>query len=205
MDLKEFGRFVAGIRRERGMTQAQLADRLGVTDKAVSRWERGVGFPDIATLEPLAGVLGVGVQELLSARRLEGGEVSLLSDEDARAVAEAGAQLAEREQAQLRAATWIGAAAALLFAAILLSVSDSNLGGALLGGGSAAIAAVGLYLYASDVNNSDSRKVYGAFMAAGVFLSALLLHNFTSVSDWYIALGVQAFYAAALGLSAPRG
>ena len=53
MEAKELGAFIAGIRKEKQITQAELAKRLHVTDKAVSRWERGVGYPDINTLEPL--------------------------------------------------------------------------------------------------------------------------------------------------------
>lgn len=69
MDAKTLGDFVAGRRRELGLTQAQLAERLHLTDKAVSRWERGVGLPDLATLEPLAAALEVSLTELLTARR----------------------------------------------------------------------------------------------------------------------------------------
>ena len=50
MDAKKFGNFIAQARREQKLTQAQLAQRLHVTDKAVSRWERGLGFPDIGTI-----------------------------------------------------------------------------------------------------------------------------------------------------------
>lgn len=50
MEAKELGAFIAQIRKENQMTQAQLAACLKVTDKAVSRWERGMGFPDIQTL-----------------------------------------------------------------------------------------------------------------------------------------------------------
>ena len=53
------------------MTQAELAARLHVTDKAVSRWERGVGYPDINTLEPLADALGVTLTELMNCARDE--------------------------------------------------------------------------------------------------------------------------------------
>lgn len=67
MDAKTFGAFLADTRRERGMTQAELADILHVTDKAVSRWERGLGFPDINTLEPLADALGISLSQLMHA------------------------------------------------------------------------------------------------------------------------------------------
>ena len=52
-------------RKQLGMTQAELAEKINVTDKAVSRWERGLGFPDINTLEPLADALGIEVVELM--------------------------------------------------------------------------------------------------------------------------------------------
>lgn len=67
MDAKTFGAFLADTRRERGMTQAELAELIHVTDKAVSRWERGIGFPDINTLEPLADALGVSLSQLMHA------------------------------------------------------------------------------------------------------------------------------------------
>ena len=65
MDAKEFGAFLAQVRRERNMTQAELAQQLHVTDKAVSRWERGIGLPDINTLEPLADALGLTLADLM--------------------------------------------------------------------------------------------------------------------------------------------
>lgn len=69
MDAKVFGTFLAGCRKERNMTQAELAMKLNVTDKAVSRWERGVGFPDIGTVVPLAQALDVGVHEIMKAEK----------------------------------------------------------------------------------------------------------------------------------------
>lgn len=69
MEAKELGAFIAGIRKEKQITQAELAKRLHVTDKAVSRWERGVGYPDINTLEPLADALGVTLTELMKCSR----------------------------------------------------------------------------------------------------------------------------------------
>lgn len=65
MDAKRTGSFIAEMRKGKNMTQAELAAKLQVTDKAVSRWERGVGYPDITLLEPLAGQLGVTVLDIL--------------------------------------------------------------------------------------------------------------------------------------------
>lgn len=67
MDAKAFGAFLAQTRRARGLTQSELAEQLHVTDKAVSRWERGLGFPDINTLEPLADALGLTLAQLMHA------------------------------------------------------------------------------------------------------------------------------------------
>lgn len=65
MDAEKFGSFIAKSRKEKNMTQAELAIKIKVTDKAVSRWERGLGFPDINNLEPLAEALEVSVLELM--------------------------------------------------------------------------------------------------------------------------------------------
>lgn len=65
MDVKRTGSFIAEMRKGKNMIQAELAAKLQVTDKAVSRWERGVGYPDITLLEPLAGQLGVTVLDIL--------------------------------------------------------------------------------------------------------------------------------------------
>ena len=59
---------IARLRKENGMTQLELADRMGVTDKAVSKWERDVSCPDIASMPRLAEVLGATVDELMQAR-----------------------------------------------------------------------------------------------------------------------------------------
>lgn len=71
MDAEKFGAFVQQCRKELGLSQAQLAERLNVTAKAVSRWERGVGFPDIKLLQPLADALDISLIELMQSKRLE--------------------------------------------------------------------------------------------------------------------------------------
>lgn len=54
------------LREARGLTQRDIAEQIGVTDKAVSKWESGRGLPDISLVEPLAGALGVSIAELLT-------------------------------------------------------------------------------------------------------------------------------------------
>ena len=65
MDANKFGCFVAERRKELHMTQKDLAAKIQVTDKAVSKWERGLGFPDINTIEDLADALNVSISELM--------------------------------------------------------------------------------------------------------------------------------------------
>lgn len=71
MNAEKIGNFIGERRREIGLTQAGLAEKLDVTDKAVSRWERGLGFPDIHTLEPLADALDVSLIELMDGEKKE--------------------------------------------------------------------------------------------------------------------------------------
>ena len=75
MDNIKFGKLILKLRKEKNMTQKELAEKLNVTDKAVSKWERGDSFPDITLLEPIAKELGVTVSELIT------GEKDLNDDE----------------------------------------------------------------------------------------------------------------------------
>lgn len=70
MDNLQTGTFIKELRKERGLTQKELAEQLHLTDRAVSKWERGLCAPDLSTLEPLAAALGVTITELIAGRRL---------------------------------------------------------------------------------------------------------------------------------------
>lgn len=74
MDMEKMGNFLTVLRKEKGFTQKQLAGMVGVTDKAVSKWERGLSLPDTALLIPLAEALGVTVTELLQGNRIREAE-----------------------------------------------------------------------------------------------------------------------------------
>jgi transcriptional regulator with XRE-family HTH domain len=68
MSNKTTGEIISSKRREKEMTQKELAERLNITDKAVSKWERNIALPDISTLPKLADVLGVSIEELINAK-----------------------------------------------------------------------------------------------------------------------------------------
>ena len=68
MESKKLGEHIAKLRRERHMTQTELADRLYITEKAVSKWECGNGFPDLDNIGKLAAFFDISIDELLQAK-----------------------------------------------------------------------------------------------------------------------------------------
>lgn len=74
IDKKQFGHFLCAQRKAKGYTQKELAEKLFLSDKAVSKWERGLSLPDITLLIPLAGLLDISVTELLEGKLLESTE-----------------------------------------------------------------------------------------------------------------------------------
>ena len=71
MDQEKVGRFIGCLRKQQGMTQEQLGERLGVTNKTVSRWETGKYMPDLDKLQELSAILGISIHELLAGERIE--------------------------------------------------------------------------------------------------------------------------------------
>lgn len=79
MKTQTLGAAIASLRKEKGMTQLELAEQMGVTDKAVSKWERNLSCPDVASLPKLAQTLGVTVDELMYNRTAEKTEANALA------------------------------------------------------------------------------------------------------------------------------
>lgn len=82
MDQIKIGRFIAEIRKEQKMTQLDLARKLGVTDRAVSKWENGRGMPDISLIKPLCDELSVSVNELFCGERIREENISQKAEEN---------------------------------------------------------------------------------------------------------------------------
>ena len=95
MDAAATGKRIAELRRSKGWTQKQLAEQLHVTDKAVSKWERGLNFPDLGLIEPLAAALGTSAAALL-------GLAQHTPDLTVAAVSELAAQEREQVKRQIR-------------------------------------------------------------------------------------------------------
>jgi len=71
MNQEKIGNFILELRKEKNMTQQELADRIGVTDKAISKWENGRGMPDLSLMKPLCKELGITINELISGERID--------------------------------------------------------------------------------------------------------------------------------------
>ena len=82
MDQIKTGKFIAGERKRRGYTQRQLADILGISDKTVSKWECGNGFPEVSLLLPLCDELNISVNELLTGERVSEAEYRKKAEEN---------------------------------------------------------------------------------------------------------------------------
>lgn len=82
MDQVKIGKFIADLRKEKKMTQKELAETIGVSNKAVSKWENGNGMPEMSILMPLCQVLQINVNELLSGERLSEDSYSRKAEEN---------------------------------------------------------------------------------------------------------------------------
>lgn len=82
MDLKQIGVFLAQLRKEQGLTQEQLGEKLRVTNKTVSRWEKGNYLPPVEMLQMLSEIYGLTINEILSARRLKPEEYQKKAEEN---------------------------------------------------------------------------------------------------------------------------
>lgn len=106
IDKVKFGKFIAELRRDRKLTQKELAQSLFISDKAVSKWETGASLPDTALLVPLSELLGVSVTELLLCRRLE--EEDHISHETTEDVVKAAMNYKDvQERAWVKSGRWV--------------------------------------------------------------------------------------------------
>jgi len=88
MDQSKIGRFIADCRREKNMTQRQLADILQISDKTISKWETGRGLPEAQFMLPLCEALGISVNELLSGEKIPENDYQRKAEENMITLAE---------------------------------------------------------------------------------------------------------------------
>lgn len=178
MEAKQFGQFIAAIRKEKKMTQAELAAQIHVTDKAISRWERGGGFPDIQTLEPLAQALGISVLELMRSEKMEqpeDSEIQYTQKEVAEMLQNAG-DISRQQKKQDRNANVIAGFLVIGVAAAALAAKLTNLGGGLVLGGLVAAVFVSLWYFFCNMEDKESRRIYGAASALSIGVLLALVY-----------------------------
>ena len=123
MNKERLGNFISGERKNLGLTQKDLASALHVTDKAVSKWERGMSYPDVTLLEPLAQELNLTVEELMACRRQarmvrKGAEEMVKEQETVRGLLDISRDSVRRE----RRRSWKRLAAVLVLLAVTAAV-----------------------------------------------------------------------------------
>lgn len=119
LDQARTGRFIQGLRKELGLTQRQLAEKLMISDKTISKWETGAGLPEISLLMPLCRELGVNVNELLSGQRLTAADYQRKAEENIMSL------MKEREEnvKKLRISVLAGVSATITLVVLILLVA----------------------------------------------------------------------------------
>ena len=122
---EKFGKFLSEMRKEKSMTQKELADKLFVSDKTVSKWERGNSMPNVTLLMPIADVLGITVTELLTGEKIS--ENNSLNTDEVEKLVINSLDLSVRDTIRQRKKNWIYAflitIGVVIAQAILMTVS----------------------------------------------------------------------------------
>ncbi len=122
LDQVKTGKFIAQLRKEKGLTQKELADSLGISDKAVSKWETGNGMPDVSLMQSICEIFDININELLSGERLSIESYNGKAEENMMKLAES-AQKGQKEQRKASAIQTVGGLILLLLFAEFALVS----------------------------------------------------------------------------------
>ena len=120
MDQIKIGKFIASCRKEEGMTQAELAEKLGISDRAVSKWETGKSMPDSGIMLELCGFLKINVNELLSGERIMAEFYNKQLEDNLLAMKR---EVEERDRRALKLEYWMGFSAVLSGSVLILLAS----------------------------------------------------------------------------------
>ncbi len=162
MNIEQFGAYIAGKRKERNMTQKDLAEKLNVTPKAVSRWERSIGYPDIDNFEALASALGITVLNLFACSDTR----KNIDTDDIMTLVHDSVEIDRKNnRIQEKTVSGIIVAATLLIGFLFYIGGFGNIGGsAFFGLLSSGIIVSLYYLFSED--DIRNRRIYGCMLAA---------------------------------------
>ena len=162
MNAKDMGLFINELRKENKMTQMELADKIHVTDKAVSRWERGIGFPDVQLLPSLAEALYISVAELISCKKS-----SNYSNEEVTNIIHNLDVYKKECFRQDRTVNKIALVCMIFVAACVYVSGHGSIIGSLCIGAIFAMAVIGLYYLYYD---NSTKRIYAFFSLLGLLL-----------------------------------
>lgn len=171
MDNAKTGAFIKALRTEKGLTQRELAERLHITDRAVSKWERGLSAPDIALLEPLAEILEVSVVELIRGERVPEEEHTPVMEEHAREVLVYSGQEMRRRERSARKTVILFTVCFLVVLAFLVGFMGWQ---------------TGLFFLLDDCPSPDGRfptKVYSKALHSNGFFTSFTPEDCVTVTE----------------------
>ena len=145
MDQEKIGKYIAACRKEKGLTQAALAEKLGITDRAVSKWETGKSLPDASIMMELCELIGTNVNELLTGERIAMGEYAKKAEQSLIEM-QAKAEKADRNLLRMEIAMGI---IIIPLSIVLAKISEifSNQGDALIGNALLVLSYVAIVLF----------------------------------------------------------
>lgn len=199
MDAQKFGTFIAQCRKEKHMTQTELAKKLMITDKAVSRWERGKGFPDISLLLPLASALDLSLTELMCSEKKSGAAPYPQNDAALAVLMENAVEMNHHTKNRNRSISWLADITMLVTAVFIKICGYGSIGGGLFAGAFIAFIPIGLHLLIKSRKDSAGRKVYSVLILLGMFL-ALLLFTFLNVETVFLLWGSFLLFCITVGI-----
>lgn len=182
MDNKKIGNFISTIRKSLKMTQQEIADKLNITNKAVSKWETGEGYPEITILPALAEILGVSTDELLNGEKFQ----SPSCKADNTSCSKQYEYLLEKALLKFKNAHIIAIAVALLgiILSFIITFSTDNTGLSILG---MALVILSIALFSVNYNNvKNSIEKYEQLCheKEGIQLRNRNLHRSLILSVW---------------------
>lgn len=202
MNQEKIGALILTLRKEKGWTQKQLADKLDVTDKAVSKWERGMGLPDVTLLKPLSDALDINVNDLLN------GEIEQPNNVDVKAISDVALEIVsysekKRHVNTKRMFSYLVSAALLIAMAVCLIVNyatEGTITWALipLGGITGAWVILMTFLYGGK-NNLFYSIIISAIMTLGILF---IIQDVTNTTQWASTYGLPITLSAGVFLIA---
>ncbi len=131
MDTLRIGKFLKELRKEKGLTQEQLGEKIGVTNKTVSRWENGNYIPPVECLAMLSDIYGISINEIISGQKLTKDEFVDVAEDNLKGALELNEQLFKKSNKTLTI-MWVVSTVLTILILFLLPTKELNLGYSLL-------------------------------------------------------------------------